>query len=385
MDAIEGFLAQIAEVWELGVFGIKFGPITAAFLILVISFVARGVFSRLVLGSLKALTKRTKSDFDDLLLDSIEPPVKFLFVVAGLYFVIEFLIEDEGFEVVGFRVIRSLIAFTIFWAIYRVLTPMSLVIGQFLVRVGNPTAQQALGDFLVKLLKFVVIALGAAAVLQEWGFNVAAVLGGLGLVGMAVALGARDMIANLFSGAMIFLNHLFERGDWIKTASLEGVVEDIGLLATRVRQFDKAQITVQNSHLTGEPIVNYSRMTNRRIYWVIGLEYRTTQDQLRGVVEDIRTYVTESESFETDPNKVPTLVYVDSFNDSSIDIMLYCFTKTTKWQEWLDIKQELALKVKEIVEGHGTGFAFPSTSIYVETMPGGAPEAFPAAEISSKN
>ena len=119
-------------------------------------------------------------------------------------------------------------------------------------------------------------------------------------------------------------------------------------------------------------------MTNRRIYWKIGLEYRSTADQLQQVVNGIRDYVMSDDAFETDPRRTTTMVHIDSFNASSIDIMLYCFTKTTSWTQWMAVKEQLALEIKQIVEDAGTGFAFPSQSLYVETLPFGKPEPFPS-------
>jgi len=222
----------------------------------------------------------------------------------------------------------------------------------------------------------VVICLGLAAVFQEWGFNVAAVLGSLGLVGMAVALGAQDLIKNMFAGLTIFLDRIFEKGNWIRTPDVDGIVEDIGFRATKVRQFDKALVNIPNSKLASEALINFSRMTQRRIYWTIGLEYRTTHDQLRGIIREISEYLHGNADFETDSSKAKTFVFVDSFGASSIDIMLYCFTKTTNWGTWLAIKEKLAYKIKEIVEQHEASFAFPSTSLYVETLPFGKPELF---------
>jgi MscS family membrane protein len=243
--------------------------------------------------------------------------------------------------------------------------------------IGSPSMQDTMKDFLVKLTKFVVICLGGAAVFQEWGFNVAAVLGSLGLVGMAVALGAKDFIANLFAGLTIFLDRMFEKGNWIQTPDVDGTVEDIGFRATKIRRFDKALVTIPNARLAGEALINFSRMTNRRIYWMIGLEYRTTKEQLRVIIQDISKFLNEDSEFETDPAKTKTFVFIDSFGASSIDVMLYCFTKTTNWGEWLRVKERLAYRVKEIVEGHGAAFAFPSASLYVENLPFGTPEQFP--------
>ena len=132
----------------------------------------------------------------------------------------------------------------------------------------------------MKVAKFVVVCLGIASVFQEWGFNVAAILGSLGLVGMAVALGAQDLIKNMFAGLTIFLDRIFEKGNWIKSPDVEGTFEEIGFRATKIRRFDKALVTIPNSKLAGEALINFSRIIQRRIYWSIGVEYRTTKDQL---------------------------------------------------------------------------------------------------------
>jgi len=330
-----------------------------------------------VVSSLTVLTSKTKSNLDDLLLQAIEKPLEFAFGVMGLYVAGQIVPMSEDVGTIFDRIIRSLIAFTMFWTIFRALDPLSFLMDRILGVVGSPGMQDTMKGFLIKLTKFVVIALGVAAVFQEWGFNVAAVLGSLGLVGMAVALGAKDFIANLFAGLTIFLDRMFEKGNWIQTPDVDGLVEDIGFRATKIRRFDKALVTIPNARLAGEALINFSRMTNRRIYWKIGVEYRTTQDQLRAIIRDILDYVKNNPDFETDPSRTKTFVFMDSFGASSIDLMLYCFTKSIEWGEWLAAKERLAYKVKEIVEGHGSAFAFPSTSLYVETLPFGKPEPFP--------
>ncbi|MCP4328134.1 MAG: mechanosensitive ion channel family protein [Alphaproteobacteria bacterium] len=378
MDILEGFWQQVALVWKAGVFGVSLGPILAAVLVFFLFSVTRGFFTRVILKAMRRLADRTSTRIDNMFVDALEKPVQFAFLVLGLYVAVQVVSGSVDTGDWVHSLIRVLIIFTIFWALFLMVEPFSYLIDRVLAQLGTPlTAQETLHAFAVKILKVLIVILGIAAVLQEWGFNVAAVLGGLGLAGMAFALGAKDMIANLFGGTMIFMNKLFDRGDWIQTSHLEGVVEEIGLIASRVRQFDKALVTVPNSLLTNEPIINYSKMTNRRIYWKVGVEYRTTQDQLRTIVHQIRDHIHDTDAFETDPERVSTLVFVDEFADSSINIMIYCFTKTTNWAEWLDVKQDFAFKIKTIVEGAGSGFAFPSQSVYVEKWPMGEAEPFP--------
>ena len=209
-----------------------------------------------------------------------------------------------------------------------------------------------------------------------WGISIGPILAGFGLIGVAVALGAQDLFKNLIAGLLILAERRFNIGDWILVDGIaEGTVESIGFRSTLVRRFDKAPVFVPNATLSDNAVTNFTAMTHRRIYWVIGVEYGATVEQLRKIRDSIEGYITDNADFAP-AGEVATFVRIDSFNDSSIDILLYCFTRTTKWGEWLRIKEELAYKVKEIVEGAGTGFAFPSRSLYVQAMPAEKPEVF---------
>ncbi len=371
------FGTHVAEVWQTGVLGVSLGQVVTAILVFLAFLGLRRVFFRFVVSSLRTLTKKTESKLDDMVLHAVEKPLEFGFVAVGFYLAGQVLPMSETVGATFDTFIRSLISLTLFWLLFRSIDPLSSFMDRGIAILGSSSMRDTMKGFFVKLAKFVVICLGIAAVFQEWGFNVAALLGSLGLIGMAVALGAREFIANLFAGLTIFLDRMFEKGNWIRTPDVDGLVEDIGFRATKIRQFDKALVTIPNSRLAGEALVNFSRMTNRRIYWIIGVEYRTTRDQLRMIVQDILEYVKSHEDFETDPARTKTFVFVDAFDASSINIMVYCFTKTTDWGEWLACKERLAYKVKDIVEGHGVAFAFPSTSLYVEALPFGNPETFP--------
>lgn len=377
MIDIKGFLEEVRQVWDTGILGTNLGDILIAFGVFIVFLFIRRIVFRLFSKILKALTFRTKTDLDDRLLEAIERPLEFAFVVMGLYIAGQVVILSPSLNAIFNQIVRSLIAFTLFWGLFRALDPLSRLLDRITDLFGSVSLHETIKGFFLKVTKFVVVVLGIAAVFQEWGFNVAAVLGSLGLVGMAVALGAQDVIKNMFAGLTIFLDRVFEKGNWIKTSDVEGTVEEIGFRATKVRQFDKALVTILNSKLADQALINYSRMTHRRIYWLIGIEYRSTQEQIRHIIHDISAYVYQCGDFETDPEQTKTFVFLDSFGNSSIDIMLYCFTKTTIWGEWLQAKERLAYAIKGIVEEHGAAFAFPSRSLYVETLPLGRPEAFP--------
>ncbi len=380
MEPSAALWAEVVTVWQTAVFGVGIGQVLLALLVFLGFLLLRQVFTRIVLAAMSGITRRTKTGFDDDLIEALEQPLRFVFVIVGIYAATRVVSLPEQADLVLTRLIRSLIAFTIFWTLYRCVTPLSFLIDKASGIFGRTTLGASLKEFVAKLARFVIACVGVVAILEEWQFNVGAVLGGLGLVGMAVALGAQGMIANLFAGVTIFLDGIFEKGDWIRGAGVEGTVEDIGFRTTKIRRFDKALTTVPNDKLTGDAVVNFSRMTNRRIYWKIGIKYSASEGQLRQIVNGIKAHVHDNTDFEVDPTKVTTLIHVDSFNDSSIDIMLYCFTTTTNWGEWMRIKEDLAFAIKAVVEGAGSGFAFPSTSIYVESLPFGTPETFPAGD-----
>ncbi len=374
---MEGFWQTVVDVWTSGLFGIGVGEVLVSVAVFFVFLFARRLFSRFIIRTIKAFTKRTETEIDDKILAAIEEPMRFVFVVVGIYAAGQVAPFPDAVDGFLDRLVRSLIAFTIFWTVYRCVEPLSHLLDKMTGVFGAAGLRDSLRGFFTKLGKFVVACLGVVAVLEEWDFNVAAVLGGLGLVGMAVAFGAQNLISNLFAGFFIFLDHMFEKGNSIRTPDVEGTVEEIGFRTTKIRRFDMALVTIPNARLTGEAVINFARRTHRRIYWMIGIEYSASETQLKQIVAGITDYIGGNDDFESDQDKATTLIHVHSFNDSSIDIILYCFTRTTVWGDWMAVKESLAYKVKEIVEQAGTGFAFPSSSLYVEKMPFGLPDAYP--------
>lgn len=375
MESVAKFWALVVDVWHDGLLGVDIGRILAALGILVVFLVLRRLFTTVVLGALHRWAKRTTVSFDDQAVDALRDPIRFIPIVLGVFFALEVVPLSGTLEVASENLVRSLIVGTIFWALYEIVDPLSSVLRRL-----ESVFTHELVVWLVKAIKLAFVFIGAATILEIWGIRIGPIIAGLGLLGVAVALGAQDLFKNLIAGLLVIGEKRFRRGDWIKVDGVvEGTVESIGFRSTRVRRFDKAPVHVPNAELSDNAVTNFSAMSHRRIYWMIGLEYRTTLAQLRQVRDEIEDYVLNHEAFAKPP-EVATFVRVDRFNDSSIDIMLYCFTKTTVWGEWLEIKEALAYRIKEIVEGAGTGFAFPSQSVYVETLPGVQPEAFAPPE-----
>ena len=369
--SLQDFIDLVREVWEDGVFGIQITDTLLALLVFAAFLLFRNLLTRFVVAACKRAAARTEVTIDERVVEALEQPIRFVPVVMGVFFATSIVQVESGTEAFFRTVNRSLVAFTLFWSFYRLVDP----VGHVLMHARGILTRSMI-EWIQKAARVAFVALGAATILEMWGIAVAPIIAGLGLFGVAVALGAQDLFKNLISGLFVIGERRFHPGDWIHVDGVvEGIVEDIGFRTTTVRRFDKAPVFVPNSKLSDTAVTNFSRMTHRRIRWILGVEYRTSLEQLREIRDGIERYLLESPEF-AHPPEVPTFVRIDAFGDSSIDILLYAFTRTTHWGEWLEIKERLAYEIKKIVEGAGAGFAFPSRSLYLETLPD-APEVFP--------
>ncbi len=340
-------------------------PLYKWFLALLVFFtflLLRKLFTIIVLKSLKKFAEKTKTEIDDKILRIFVKPVRFLFIVAGIFFSLSILgLKGE----VSQHIIRSLFIFTLFWILYNSIHVFEKNIYHLTENFGKSVSRE-IGNFIIKSIKAFVLILGAVAILQEWGINVTAFIASLGLGGLAFALAAKDTAANLFGGLSIIADKALKIGDWVKIGSVEGVVEDIGIRTTKIRSFQKSLITVPNSYIANNPIENFSRRSIRRIKMVIGITYDTPRENLLAIVNDIREMLKNHPNISKDQT---LLVFFDEFGDSSLNIFIYCFTNTAVWTEYMSIKEDINLKIMEIVEKYGSSFAFPSRSIYIEKMP----------------
>ncbi|MEQ8735537.1 MAG: mechanosensitive ion channel family protein [Rhodospirillaceae bacterium] len=368
---LSDFWSVVLDVWTTGVVGVDFGRILIALGIVLFFMVIRGLFTRFVLGALQRLTAKTETTIDDKIFDALRGPIRLIPVILGIFIALDYLELPEKYDNIGALVIRTLVVFDIFWGLYQITGPVSSSIKRL-----ETLLTREMVDWLINFLHLAVVFIGVATVLEIWGIKVGPILAGLGLFGVAVALGAQDLFKNLIAGILVIAEKRMRVGDWIMVDGVvEGTVETIGFRSTHVRRFDKASVYVPNAKLSDNAVTNFSEMTHRRIKWMIGVEYGTTIEQLRVIRDKIEAYIFENPDFAP-PSEVSTFVRIDSFNDSSIDILLYCFTKTTKWGEWLKVKETLAYKIKDIVESEGSAFAFPSRSLYVESIPSDAAEVF---------
>jgi len=354
--------ALILDVWNTSFLGVSIGQGLLALLIVLIGIVARGMIARWLIAALKRLASKSETTFDDAVVDALAGPMKLVPVIIALFFALNILQFGGEGTLRGHQFVQSLVVIALFWALHNAVGPLAHAL-QGLRNALTPV----MIDWMTKALRIVFIIVGAAAVLQVWDIPVAGIVAGLGLFGVAIGLGAQDLFKNLIAGILILTEKRFLPGDWVKVDGIvEGTVEEINFRSTVVRRFDKGPVYVPNSKLADNAVINFTRMTHRRTYWIIGVRYDSTAEQLREIRDKVLGYIESHPEYAQAP-EVSTFMRVDSFGPSSIDFMLYCFTKTTSWGEWLRLKEELAFFIKDTVETAGTEFAFPSTSIYVES------------------
>jgi MscS family membrane protein len=358
MNVLENFKNLFIDVWQDGVSGVNISEIIIALTIFTFFLFLRGVFSKFVVKKLESYVSKSTNSFDNSLVYSMEGPAKFFPIVLGFFVSTSYLTVDSGMVD---TINRSLITILIFWTFHQVVGPFSSVI-----KSAGGLISRDLINWIIKATKILILILGFAAVLDLWGIKIGPIIAGLGLFGVAVALGAQDLFKNLISGILVLVERRFQVGDWIFVEGvIEGTVENIGFRSTVVRRFDKSLATIPNFQFAEQAVINNSLITNRRIDWAIGLEYRTTSDQLKNIKEQIENFIKTNLNFSTSEDTI-LAVKIEQFAASSIDIRLICFTKTANYLEWMNVKDLLAMEIKNIVEKNKASFAFPSTSIYVE-------------------
>tara|TARA_B110000196_G_scaffold318556_1_gene334234 strand:- start:687 stop:1814 length:1128 start_codon:yes stop_codon:yes gene_type:complete len=371
MTPINQFIELFREVWNEGIFGINVSEIIIGLIIFLFFYVLRRLFARFLIRRLNKIVLKSNNQVDDTIVKVIEGPLKFLPVVIGFFIASSYVELSQEVQTLLDLVNRSLITIFIFWLLHQLVIPFSFLIKKFEEKISKP-----LVDWTLKGLKILIFILGIVAILELWGIKVGPVIAGLGLFGVAVALGAQDLFKNLISGIMIMMERRFTIGDVILVSGeVEGVVEQIGFRSTLVRMFDTTPVMVPNYKFAEQSVTNHTRRHHRRIRWLIGLEYRTSIDQLKKIREDINSIIENDNGFVKN-EKTSFYVRIDSFSDSSIDMLVQAFTETNDWGEYLRIKELLAVKIIDIVENNNAGFAFPSQSLYVESIKSDQPEIF---------
>ncbi len=356
--------------------------------VLLILFVTLLVFfvRKVLLGAIESLLVRFRyiGPYAKEVLSDIRRPISIWMVIVNIQ-LIWYIYHDLSVSDIVERGFLVLHVGFVTYILFKALNSVARVKLEDIERSGKMTVKSELFNITVKIINFAVLILGVLFMLHFAGVDLTTVLSGLGIGGFAVALAARDSLSNFFGTLSILISDVFSQGDWIEVDGKEGNVVEIGLRMTTIRTFDNALIAVPNATLANKEVKNWSRrIVGRRIKMKISLTYDSPPEKLRKTVEEIREMLrahpgiaTEKTAYSDRKNKSPKLVskedelgvkrtlmvFTDALSDSSIDILIYAFTKSTVWQEWLRVKEEVIYNIMEIVERNGLRFAFPTITV----------------------
>jgi MscS family membrane protein len=362
-DFLENLVDQFLELFDIRSRENTVTHFAIAAIFLVAALLLRRVVTTILFNYLKKLAARTTTTLDDKLFPALEAPVATFIMLVGMFAALNVLkLPEASDRAIGYG---STIAFSlvIFWGLLR---GFGAVLDHAQeIALNRQMGVAAFMPWIKKTLISLFMALGLLMVVQSLGFDVKALLAGLGIGGLAFALAAQDTIANLFGSIVVAIDQPFKIGEAVKIGANEGVVEDIGLRSTKLRTPGRNLIIIPNKTVAAEAIINNSRFVGRRIDQVFGLTYDTTAAQMQEIVGEIRRLITAEN--EVDASSV--LVFFRDLNASSLDIWVAYNVKNPDFAKSMELRQRVNLAIMRAVEAKGLAFAYPTQTLHVASLP----------------
>ncbi len=355
MDAIEAWLVNLTGeqyLWILELFVI-------VLLVLSLGYMVNRIIDRLEMQANKSLTV-----WDDALIEACRKPLIWLIWILGINFAASIAVQKMASPMQALidPINRLALIFlaTIFITSFIKRAERNLLHPDYMAKPIDATTVRAVG----KLLRAAVIITALLVAMQLFGYSISGLLAFGGIGGIAVGFAAKDLLANFFGGLMIYLDRPFSVGDWVRSPDkeIEGTVEDIGWRLTRIRTFDQRPLYIPNSVFANISVENPSRMTNRRIYETVGIRYADI-GCMETIVEQVTAMLCEHPEIDTDQIMI---VNFNAFSASSVDFIIYTFTKTTEWVRFHQVKQDVLLKVAQIIEANQAEIAFPTSTVHID-------------------
>jgi len=343
--------------------GIEIWQYIAIFIWLLLGLILRKIFEFILDNYIRRLAQKTKIDWDDDLIDGIDKPAGFIFMIffwLATFTNLQLSVTVNHYLSIILEIVVSL---GFIWLFYNLADVFSKYLGVLTSKTETKLDDQ-LVPLIRKTLRFFVLIMGVILILQNNGYNVASLIAGLGIGGLAVALAARDTLANFFGSVTIFVDKPFRIGDWIKVAGVEGTVEEVGFRSTRIRTFYNSLVSVPNSNISNNDVDNLGLREYRRLLTTLNLTYSTTPEQMEAFVEGIKAIVKSNSHFRQDFYEV----HFNAFGAHSLDVMVYVFFKVPDWSTELQQKHNFFLEVLKLAKEVGVEFAFPTQTLHVDSF-----------------
>lgn len=354
-------MSEFASVLQQSVGPFTWQQLLIGLGLIVASFILRAVVNQWIARRIMTLAERTATEADDMAVRALVSPLGWMLPLVGAFLALRVLAAGhEDILEVADKVFMVALVLVLTWTIFKFIDAWAVLATEQAGR-SRSSIDNTLVPTLRKAFKVFTAVVVFVVLVQNLGYSVSGLLGALGVGGLAVALAAKDTLANLFGGATILIDRPFRPGDWITLPGADGTVEEIGLRSTRIRTFAKTLVSIPNSNLANATVENHSLMPKRRIKFTVGVTYSTTPDQMRTLVQRIEDYLRGN----ADISQEFLMVKFTAFGPSSLDILVYCFTVTTDWVQHLQARQDVQLAVMDMVDDLGLSIAFPTQTVHL--------------------
>lgn len=315
------------------------------------------VFSRFLLPLLLRYTSQTPSRLDEQVLTAFSRPIKSIIFILGLYLTVLYLPLAPAVDQLANRCFRTLLIILLAWGAHGMVGPGSIFSERLRDRFK---IESVLIPSFSKALQFLIWAMALVLAAHEWDYDVNGFIAGLGLGGLAFALAAKDLLANIFGGVVIIMEKPFVSGDWVETKSVEGMVEEISFRSTRFRTFTQALVTVPNSTLADEAITNWSRMRARRARFTLSIDYAGPRQLIEECLQEIRSLIQNHPGIE--PASV--LVVLENINVNGLEVLVQYFSRDTQTPVYMALKEEINYAILDILASRRLSLAAPGRVVY---------------------
>jgi MscS family membrane protein len=371
------FFAQLNDsswmAWTNADFlGIQLWQYISALAIIFAGFIFKRFLEVVVVRWLYRLFSKTPMRYDEMVIEALGKPLFALVIVGCIHlavFVLSIHIQLQAFDLHDLLQKTYLVAMGVVaaWAAYRLVDVFAAYLDD--LAAGEDTSLK--GQFLPLIkqgLRIFTVIVGGLTILATLDVDVIGLLAGLGVGGIAIALAAQDSVGNVIGTINVLVDRPFKVGDWIIVGDkVDGMVEEIGFRSTKVRTWPKTQMSIPNKVLATEIIDNWSRMPKRRVKMTVGVTYQTTPEQMEELLRRIRQVLAEDEGVDQDFS----LVRFTDFGPSSLDVFLYYFTKSIKWNDHLAVRERVNLNIMRVIADLNLSIAYPTRTLHIETVPQG--------------
>lgn len=363
--ALERVLTTLGNAWSAFI-SLGLWRLLLCVIILLAAMLLKGFISKCIFKLIKKKTKQEDGtdSFIGVVLDTLDRPVQLLVVTAALYLCAAVIGLTGAFSNICTKCVETLILIAVFWVLFGIAGYVKHAIVKITKRT-NTRFDTIAAEYITIAAKAAVFVLGALCVLQVWVDNITGLIAGLSVGGVAVALAAQDIAANIFGSVTVMLDHPFDIGEYIEVDGVTGTVEKMGIRSTRIRAIDESIVIVPNKTMSSANITNWSKLKRRRVSFNVGVTYATTRVQLEELIARITTMLEACDGIRKDG----IAVNFSELGESALQISIRFYTISPNAGEAAAVRSKVNFAIMDIVNDMGLSFAYPAQDVYIKSMP----------------